>query len=202
LFEFLKSGIRGSPAGNGDEVIAWLDLRPVGTDDLAQEAADAVAGDGDADFFACDQSEKKLWGLLIPQNGKDKKPPWMADPLAADALKMARFFEPQTRGEAHGTRTVRTGSMGTPASAVLALRVTVVMHFDALWHQAFAARATAAAQDVTTIDGLHSGAETELAFPSALRGLVGAFWHRSGRVKGRFEVTTAPRRTAERGLRN
>jgi hypothetical protein len=58
--------------------------------------------------------------------------------------------------------------MGTPASAVLALRVAIVMHFDALRHQAFAAHATAAAQDVTTVDGLHASAETELAFPGAL----------------------------------
>jgi hypothetical protein len=53
--------------------------------------------------------------------------------------------------------------------------VALEVNFHTFGDEALAAEATATAQNVATIDGLHAGAESELLLAGSLGGLVGAF---------------------------
>jgi hypothetical protein len=78
----------------------------------------------------------------------------------------------KARGQAHNS-----GNAVDRQRLSVLLDVALVVYFDADWHEALAALTATTAKDVTTVFGLHTGAETELTLPGALRGLIGSFGH-------------------------
>src|SRR3954471_20207776 len=74
-----------------------------------------------------------------------------------------------------------------------------VRNLHAFWQEALATLLPAAIENLTAVLRLHAGAESELAFAGALRGLIGAFhrpWRKSGfakrgrRIAGHGAVST------------
>ena len=63
------------------------------------------------------------------------------------------------------------------ASSGVLLHMALEVHFDALGHEALAAKATTTAEDVTTVFSLHAGTKTKLLLAGALGWLVSSFWH-------------------------
>lgn len=86
-------------------------------------------------------------------------------------------------GKTHGRACLELGVL---------LHVALVMDLNAHWHEALAATGAATAQDVATVFGLHTGAETKLAFPGTLGWLVGPLGHNRVGSKSSFTFRSEP----------
>lgn len=63
------------------------------SDDFAHLTAEAIAGYGIAQFFACDQAKLELTDTLITQKGQYKVPARLAAALCPHHCEIARFLQ-------------------------------------------------------------------------------------------------------------
>jgi hypothetical protein len=107
----------------------------------------------------------------------------MGGALRLDPGEVFGGLEAQCLREAHDLRRrEQTLLEGRSAESpiVMLIAVTSVMHLATLGHEALAAFFAATAKDIAAVFGLHASTESELAFASALGGLIGPFGHGLG----------------------
>ncbi len=63
------------------------------SDDFAHLSAEAVAGDGVAQLFSCDQAKLEFTDPLITQKGQYKVPARLASALCPHHREIARFLQ-------------------------------------------------------------------------------------------------------------
>jgi hypothetical protein len=173
LLEFIKVSLRSTPTGDGHQDVTGLNATAMIANDLSHLAAQAVSHHSTAQLFSSHQAESKVAQRLITKKGQHKVPARLASAPRPDCREVAGLLHSKAGRQAHEQeKTPRSTDSG------VLLNVALEVDLHALWNQTLATSATATAQDVTTVFGLHASAEAKLLFAGALRRLIGSLGHK------------------------